>query len=299
MNPKEVIPEITDPMGQHWPQPKRENVLVYPDFAYVSSVGFESLSNYSGSIPTGTYDGKMWRRQINEHDCARDKKAKPEWLLCWYGPCEEEGKIAIFRRPLRIFDGMYQPLWLRYTNWKGENRVRRIIPGALFWGTSEPWHKEPQWILPALDYQSGERRDFALQACDFLSMLHGPVYEIRNAEGLVVARALPFDAKRSELKFQYRYELGTRIRFPRTLDAPDSGDAPAHIYAEAGEFGSITGYNEFEGYWAKTDRWPHPFGVRDSEFEPVGIEFKCPACGEKMEASARKKCESCGTEVSW
>jgi predicted DNA-binding transcriptional regulator YafY len=49
-----------------------------------------------------------------------------------------------------------------YTNWKGERRMRRIRPNGLHFGSVE-WHPEPQWLLHALDLDSGKNRYFAMQ----------------------------------------------------------------------------------------------------------------------------------------
>lgn len=68
----------------------------------------------------------------------------------------------------------------------------------------------------------------------------------------------------------YPLPVGTRIRFTKTLTEPACGDHPAFIYARKGELGEITGHGTREGYWAKWDRWPHPFGLSPAEFEPVG-----------------------------
>lgn len=50
---------------------------------------------------------------------------------------------------------------IRYRNYKGEVRDRRV--GPLFWwyGVNE-WHKEPGWLLHAVDLDKGAERDFAL-----------------------------------------------------------------------------------------------------------------------------------------
>jgi hypothetical protein len=66
-----------------------------------------------------------------------------------------------------------------------------------------------------------------------------------------------------------KLRIGTSIRFTQTLREGATGDHPAFLYAEAGEAGEITGYNDFEGYMVKTDSWPHAFGARRSEFEVV------------------------------
>jgi hypothetical protein len=46
---------------------------------------FYQLKDYSATMPTGVYEGKMWRRHDGVYD--RDFRAAggtPEWLLCWY-----------------------------------------------------------------------------------------------------------------------------------------------------------------------------------------------------------------------
>lgn len=48
-----------------------------------------------------------------------------------------------------------------YTNYRGETGVRRIVPGPLWFGSTE-WHPEPQWLLTADEPDTGKRRDFAL-----------------------------------------------------------------------------------------------------------------------------------------
>ncbi|MFW3388075.1 UNVERIFIED_CONTAM: hypothetical protein RF648_18975 [Kocuria sp. CPCC 205274] len=49
-----------------------------------------------------------------------------------------------------------------YTNWKGETRERCIIPINMWYGETE-FHKEPQWLLTALDTEKNQVRDFALK----------------------------------------------------------------------------------------------------------------------------------------
>ena len=49
-----------------------------------------------------------------------------------------------------------------YTNWKGETRVRRIIPKKIWFGKTD-WHPEDQWLLQALDTEKNESRDFAIK----------------------------------------------------------------------------------------------------------------------------------------
>lgn len=64
--------------------------------------------------------------------------------------------------------------------------------------------------------------------------------------------------------------VGTRIRFIKDLLAAATGDHPALQYAPKGQLGTITGYNDWEGYMVKTDNWPNEFGARiGEEFEVI------------------------------
>lgn len=51
---------------------------------------------------------------------------------------------------------------INYRNYKGEERLRTIIPASLWWGATA-WHPEEQWLLEAMDIEKGEMRDFALK----------------------------------------------------------------------------------------------------------------------------------------
>jgi len=61
--------------------------------------------------------------------------------------------------------------------------------------------------------------------------------------------------------------IGTRIFFVKDLFCEASGDHPAMFFAQQGESGEITGYNNFEGYMVKRDSWPTSFGASRNEFE--------------------------------
>jgi len=49
-----------------------------------------------------------------------------------------------------------------YTNYKGETRLRNIIPINIEF-KSTTWHKEEQWILNAIDVEKNEERGFAIK----------------------------------------------------------------------------------------------------------------------------------------
>ena len=55
-----------------------------------------------------------------------------------------------------------------YTNWKGEKRERVIEPRHIYFGSTE-YHKEPQFLIEALDVEKNEVRHFALKDMELLS----------------------------------------------------------------------------------------------------------------------------------
>lgn len=82
------IPEMTDPLGRHWLQPKREELVIDETHALMSMSAFARLSDYSRTNPSGVYPGKMWRRQVTHANHALPCGVivpKGGWILCWYG----------------------------------------------------------------------------------------------------------------------------------------------------------------------------------------------------------------------
>ncbi|NNS07311.1 hypothetical protein [Erwinia sp. JH02] len=69
-----IIPEITHELGRYWQQPRRENILVDDTHAVMNRRDFDSLADYSRSIPSGVYPGKMWKAIMPD-----GRK-----LLCWF-----------------------------------------------------------------------------------------------------------------------------------------------------------------------------------------------------------------------
>ena len=77
------IPEMTDPLSRYWKQPDRESIRLDNNNAYMSWDTAMKLADYTGSMPTGAYTGKMWRNG--------------DWLV-WFGK-EIEGYVySHFRR---------------------------------------------------------------------------------------------------------------------------------------------------------------------------------------------------------
>jgi len=48
-----------------------------------------------------------------------------------------------------------------YVNWRGQRRVRRVLPHYMRWGRSE-FHPEHQWLFVATDLADGVQKEFAM-----------------------------------------------------------------------------------------------------------------------------------------
>jgi len=89
-----AIPPMVDPLGQHWRQPIDIRLAPMDDtHVLLTPQQIDGLSDYSHSYPSGTYDGKCWKREGDE--C---------WYLCWYQPHATPGKIGIGYRVILPLD---------------------------------------------------------------------------------------------------------------------------------------------------------------------------------------------------
>lgn len=73
---------MTDPLGKHWSQPPLSAILVDDTHAVMAEATMNRLSDYSHTVPTGCYPGKMWR------SFRHDIKPDGAWYLRWYGPVQ-------------------------------------------------------------------------------------------------------------------------------------------------------------------------------------------------------------------
>lgn len=86
-----IIPPITCEMGRSWDQPDRTLIEVDDTHAIMTRDVMLQLADYSHTLPTGVYDGKMWR------------KGKTE--LRWFGPSSYADKCAVNIRRILLVDG--------------------------------------------------------------------------------------------------------------------------------------------------------------------------------------------------
>jgi len=89
-----MIPDITHPLGKNIVQPDKNKIVIDETHAIMSTKILNQLSEYSSSIPTGVYEGKMWK--------CNDRKGG--WLLCWFGPSKDPTMCSINNRKIIIDD---------------------------------------------------------------------------------------------------------------------------------------------------------------------------------------------------
>ena len=88
-----LIPIMTHPLGMGWDQPERNEITLDEECAMMTRSTFDKLSNYSMSIPTGAYEGKMWKSVYKDGN----------WLT-WYGFSEDPSKVSINTLPILIIE---------------------------------------------------------------------------------------------------------------------------------------------------------------------------------------------------
>ncbi|TDX18517.1 hypothetical protein EDF88_1003 [Buttiauxella sp. BIGb0552] len=88
------IPPMTDPLGRHWQQPAAEAILIDDTFAVMDSQTFGALADYSSSVPSGVYLGKMWKT------VASDGRK----FLRWYGIADDLRLCTCNQREILIVE---------------------------------------------------------------------------------------------------------------------------------------------------------------------------------------------------
>jgi len=86
-------PIMVDPMGSHWQQPSRSEVLIDGECAVMTRKAFNQLHDYSHSMPSGVYDGKMWKAQF-----------RGQWYLKFYRPSEKPGHCRTEALPILLLE---------------------------------------------------------------------------------------------------------------------------------------------------------------------------------------------------
>jgi len=93
-----VIPPMTHPLSSAWKQPKASDILLDDEFAYMTEKTLNQLAEYSCSIPTGVYEGKMWKSGGN----------RAPWVLRWFVTSKKNpNSCSIEIRSIKIVDELW------------------------------------------------------------------------------------------------------------------------------------------------------------------------------------------------
>ena len=86
------VPPITHPMGRHWNQPDHHQMAFDETHVLMTDRDFDDLGEYSTSIPSGVYEGKMWK-------CLQ----RGVWYLRWFGVSDDPDKVSNHHRVILRF----------------------------------------------------------------------------------------------------------------------------------------------------------------------------------------------------
>lgn len=86
-----IIPPMTHRLGKCWDQPPVEDIWFLDDLAVMAPRTFDDLADYSRSLPSGVYDGKMWRSQFGK-----------DWYLKWFAPAKLPNECQVMYRRIAV-----------------------------------------------------------------------------------------------------------------------------------------------------------------------------------------------------
>lgn len=86
-----IIPPMTDALGKHWRQPDPARILLDDEHAVMDEQTFTALNEYSTTLPSGVYPGKMWRANIGN-----------SWMLRWFGECGDPTRCSNNQREILL-----------------------------------------------------------------------------------------------------------------------------------------------------------------------------------------------------
>ena len=94
-NQRNIIPDMTHELSSGWKQPRKKGIDIHDKFVMMSEEDFNLLYEYSGSTPSGVYEGKMWKSE----------GAIGEFFLKWFDNPDSENKCTIQIRKIVILQG--------------------------------------------------------------------------------------------------------------------------------------------------------------------------------------------------
>lgn len=86
------IPAMPAEWAPYWRGPDRSEIVFQGPDAVMTHKAFDMLLDYTGTMPTGVYDGKMWKTRL-----------EGSWYLRWYStPRNNPNKCIINTRPIKL-----------------------------------------------------------------------------------------------------------------------------------------------------------------------------------------------------
>lgn len=143
-----TIPPMTDPMGKHWDQPSRDGIVLDDTHALMTEATFKALHEYSGSVPSGVYPGKMWRCHwaagdeavYRRGEISKEQVREAKWLLRWFGdeiPSPDPtrpGRCPMFHKEIVLADDVVD---FRAVDWFNVKDYH-VATGELPWQLQSP-----------------------------------------------------------------------------------------------------------------------------------------------------------------
>lgn len=104
------IPPMVHPSGKYWDQPDRSRIVLDTRCAMMDRATFLALAEYTTTVPSGVYEGKMWKAQkwvwggtpLEIGRGYAKRKMLDEWWLRWYGPSARPGYVLTHSREIII-----------------------------------------------------------------------------------------------------------------------------------------------------------------------------------------------------
>lgn len=96
---KNYIPDMTHPYGSAWNQPSRHKITIDDTHAIMDRSTFDKLMNYSHSVPSAAYEGKMWKGEYYDQT---SNKPTGRWYLRWYGLSDKPNMLSNQMRDIII-----------------------------------------------------------------------------------------------------------------------------------------------------------------------------------------------------
>lgn len=88
-----TIPEADSEWVAYWQAPHRNEIEFRGDAAVMDKAAFDKLLNYSSSLPTGVWIGKLWKARLDDG----------RWYLRWYSTDPRNAANCLINsRPITI-----------------------------------------------------------------------------------------------------------------------------------------------------------------------------------------------------